>query len=99
MTKLDDEIKGFRDAVRGGGVGLVREFDNPFSSSVVTLTKKVCSAPALPWFMLGMSVEAGGLFLQAAFGMEAYSLLDFFVAAILATALYIYQNPKVKKDV
>jgi hypothetical protein len=49
--------------------------------------------------MLGMSVEAGGLYLQAAFGMEAYSLLDFLVAAILATALYIYQNPKVKKDV
>jgi len=97
MSKLDDEIRGFKDAVKSGGVGLVGEFNNPTSTTVVMIARKICLAPALPWFLLGMSVEALGLSLQYMFGMEAYSLLDFLVAGILATTLYIYQNPKVGK--
>jgi hypothetical protein len=42
--------------------------------------------------MLGISIEALGIGVQYMFGMDAYPLIDFLVAGIVFTAMYVYQN-------
>jgi hypothetical protein len=46
--------------------------------------------------MFGVAFEAFGLGLQGMFAMDIFPLLDFLVAGTIATALYVYQNRKVK---
>ena len=75
---------------------LVAEFDNPLARQVVSFLRNGCKQPSLTWFMFGIAVEAGGLGIQGMFGMDLFPLLDFLVAGIIATALYVYQNRKVK---
>jgi hypothetical protein len=98
VTKLDDEIAEFKLLLKGGGKGLIREFNNPFSTSVVMYVKSVCKSPITTYFMLGVAVEALGLSIQFMFTMDTYPVLDFVVAGVIALALYAYQNPG-KKDV
>jgi len=98
MSKLDDEIVGFKNILKGGGKGIAREFDNHLSSSVAMHVRSLCKSTATMYFLLGMSVEAFGLSVQYMFAMDAYPILDFLVAGFVALALYAYQNPKVKKD-
>jgi hypothetical protein len=75
---------------------VVWEFDNPMARQVVLYLREICKSVPLTYFMLGVSFEALGLGLQGMFGMDTYPLLDFLVAGIIATALYVYQNRKVK---
>jgi hypothetical protein len=96
MSKLGDEIAGFKDMLKGGGSGIVREFNNPYSSTVLTHVRTICKSQPLTYFMLGMSVEALGLSLQFMFSIDAYPILDFIVAGFAALALYAYQNPRKK---
>ena len=74
----------------------VAEFDNPLARQVVSFMRNGCKQPSVTWFMFGIAVEAGGLGIQGMFGMDLFPLLDFLVAGIIATALYVYQNRKVK---
>ena len=92
MSKLDDEIQSFKGMLKGGGRGFLREFNNPFSTSALLYIEKAAKSVPLLWFMAGLGVEALGLAVQGMLGMDAYPLLDFLVAAIIVTALYVYQN-------
>ena len=74
----------------------IAEFDNPLARQVVSFLRNGCKQPSVTWFMFGIAVEAGGLGIQGMFGMDLFPLLDFLVAGIIATALYVYQNRKVK---
>jgi len=98
VTKLDDEMAEFKRVLKGGGRGLIREFNNPFSSSVVTYVQSICKSPYTTFFMLGLAIEALGISIQYMFAMDAYPILDFLVAGGIALALYAYQNPG-KKNV
>jgi len=73
------------------------EFDNPFARQVKLYVGELCKSVPLTWFMFGVTFEAFGLGIQGMFGMDTYPLLDFLVAGIVATALYVHQNRKVKK--
>jgi hypothetical protein len=75
---------------------IVWEFDNPIARQVVFYLREICKSIPLTYFMLGVSFEALGLGLQGMFGMDTYPLLDFLVAGVIATALYVYQNRKAK---
>ena len=74
---------------------LVEMFDNPMARQVVLYLREWCKQPAITWFMFGVAFEAVGLGIQGMFAMDTYPLLDFLVAGIVATALYVYQNRKV----
>lgn len=73
------------------------EFDNPFARKVKLYVGEICKSVPLTWFMFGVTFEAFGLGIQGMFGMDTYPLLDFLVAGIVVTALYVHQNRKVKK--
>lgn len=78
---------------------IVFEFDNPTARQVKLYLGEVCKSQPLTYFMFGVTFEAFGLGVQGMFGMDTYPLLDFLVAGIVTTALYVYQNKKVKKNV
>jgi hypothetical protein len=75
---------------------VVWEFDNPMARQVVFYLREVCKSVPLTFFMFGVAFEALGLGVQGVFGMDTYPLLDFLVAAIIATALYVYQKRSAK---
>jgi hypothetical protein len=75
---------------------IVWEFDNPMARQVVLYLREICKSVPLTYFMLGAAFEALGLGIQGMFGMDTYPLLDFLIAGVAATALYVYQNRKVK---
>jgi hypothetical protein len=72
------------------------EFDNPTARQVALYVRETCKSTPLTWFMFGVAFEAFGLGIQYMFAMDVYPLLDFLVAGIIATALYVHQNRKVK---
>ena len=92
MSKFDDEMKGVGTALKNTWWWLVYEFDNPFARQVVFFVKTLGKSEPLLWFMFGIAVEALGLGVQAMLAMDIYPLLDFLVAGIVVTILYVYQN-------
>lgn len=92
MSKLDDEIKSFTTPLKNLGRDMWNEFDNPTATAVMLFVERAAKSQALMWFTMGMGIEALGLSIQSMMGMDSYATLDFLVAAIVATALYVYQN-------
>ena len=94
MSKLDDEIKSFTTPLKNLGRDMLNEFDNPTATAVKMFIERAAQSQSLMWFMLGIGIEALGLSIQAMLGMDSYAILDFLVAAIIVTALYVYQNKR-----
>jgi len=92
MSKFDDEMKGVWSALKNTWWWFVHEFDNPFARQVVFFIQTLGKSNSLMWFMFGIAIEALGLGVQAMMGLDIYPLLDFLVAGIVVTILYVYQN-------